>query len=78
MGRLNPTTSEYEWLTYEETIDRVRHFGSGLIHLGLKAGSSSRIGIYATNCVEYVIAEYSSYSHSMVVVPVSRQLVVSD
>lgn len=69
LGKLNSKTGTYDWLTFEQTLDRIRHFGSGLVHLGLKAGSSSRIGIYATNCVDYVIAEYGAYNHSMVVVP---------
>lgn len=29
----------------------------------------TKIGIYATNCVEYVIAEFGSYNQSMTVVP---------
>lgn len=69
LGRLNSKAGGYDWLTYDQTLDRVRHFGAGLIQLGLKAGPGSRIGIYATNCVDYVIAEYGAYNHSMIVVP---------
>lgn len=37
--------------------------------MGLQPGEQTYVGIYATNCVEYVIAEYACYNHSIVVVP---------
>lgn len=67
MGRLNKTSGTVEWLTYTEVLNRIKNFGNGLIQLGLKP--KEYVGIYATNCVEYVIAEYGSYNNSMIVVP---------
>lgn len=56
-------------MTYAETMERCRSFGSGLLNLGLKAGSETRIGIFAANSMDYVVAEYAAYNHSIVVVP---------
>lgn len=50
-------------------MERIVNFGSGLISLGLTPGSSSKIGIYATNSLDYVIAEHGAYAYSMTVVP---------
>ncbi|KAI1292032.1 Long-chain-fatty-acid--CoA ligase 1 [Halotydeus destructor] len=69
LGRLNKTTKEYEWISYSESMERMRNFGCGLLELGLKEGTETKFGIYASNCVEYLIAEYSCYNHSMTVVP---------
>jgi len=69
LGRLNQKTREYEWISYGETLDRISNFGAGLVYLGLSPGSNTKIGIYASNTVEYVIAEYGAYNHAMVVVP---------
>jgi long-chain acyl-CoA synthetase len=56
-------------MTYAETLERCKNFGSGLIKLGLPVGSGTRIGIFATNSIDYLVAEFASYNHSMVVVP---------
>lgn len=58
-----------DWLSYAQVLDRIQHFGDGLLQIGLKSEKKSFLGIYATNCVEYVIAEYSCYRHSIAVVP---------
>lgn len=47
----------------------MKSFADGLLKLGLKP-HSSRLGIYSTNSPEYIIAEYGSYHHSIVVVPI--------
>ncbi|CAG2106334.1 unnamed protein product, partial [Medioppia subpectinata] len=69
VGTINKKTNAVDWLTYAQVLARVKHFGDGLIHMGLKCGQNTFIGIYATNCVEYVIAEYGAYSQSLVVIP---------
>ena len=62
----------YQWLTYDETLQRAQHFGSGLIKMGLSA--SSMVGIFAKNCPEWAIAEQALYCFSMVLVPIYKQL----
>ena len=37
----------YQWLTYEESLERSLNFGSGLISMGLPPNSSSLVGIFA-------------------------------
>ncbi|XP_054155212.1 long-chain-fatty-acid--CoA ligase 1-like [Oppia nitens] len=69
LGSINKTNNTVEWLTYAQVLTRVKHFGDGLIKMGLKGGQNTCVGIYATNCVDYVITEYGSYSQSCVVIP---------
>ena len=69
LGRLDKSRKCYDWISYSQTIERVKDFGAGLVHLGLREGTQTKIGIYATNCVEYVIAEFGAYNHSMTIVP---------
>ena len=59
----------YQWLNYNEALLRAHNFGSGLVNLGLSPGTETLVGIYAQNCVEWVLAEQSLYHYSMVVVP---------
>ena len=40
-----------------------------MLALGLEEGTTTKLGIYATNCVEYVLAEFGAYSRSITVVP---------
>lgn len=69
LGRIDKTGKGYEWISFSDAIKRIKDFGAGLVHLGLKEGTQTKIGIYATNCLEYVIAEYGAYNHSMTIVP---------
>ncbi|CAL1288039.1 unnamed protein product, partial [Larinioides sclopetarius] len=61
--------SDYFWITYSQFISKAENFGSGLINLGLKPGQSSKVGIYAQNSVEWLIAEYGCWSQSAIIVP---------
>ena len=64
----------YQWCTYEDVIKRARHFGSGLISMGLSPGSHTMVGIYSKNCPEWVVAEQGGYSYSMILVPLYDSL----
>ena len=70
LGRTNRQTNTVDWITYEEVLARSKHFADGLLQLGLKSKNQSSLGIYSANCPEYVIAEYGSYRHSIIVVPI--------
>nr|XP_060624391.1 long-chain-fatty-acid--CoA ligase 5-like [Anolis sagrei ordinatus]XP_060624392.1 long-chain-fatty-acid--CoA ligase 5-like [Anolis sagrei ordinatus]XP_060624393.1 long-chain-fatty-acid--CoA ligase 5-like [Anolis sagrei ordinatus] len=59
----------YQWLSYQQVLDRAEYLGSGLIHKGCKASSDHFIGIFAQNRPEWVISELACYTYSMVAVP---------
>eukprot|EP00823_Brevimastigomonas_motovehiculus_P002776 TRINITY_DN1658_c0_g3_i1.p1 TRINITY_DN1658_c0_g3~~TRINITY_DN1658_c0_g3_i1.p1 ORF type:complete len:759 (+),score=202.46 TRINITY_DN1658_c0_g3_i1:167-2443(+) len=59
----------YQWYSYAQVLEKIQNFGSGLISLGLKPGQSTRIGIYARNCVHWVITEQAVNSYSWSLVP---------
>lgn len=57
---------EYVWISYGDLLARTRHFGSGLLSVEPHV---TKVGIFATNCVDYVVAEFGAYRHSLIVVP---------
>ncbi|NXL47997.1 ACSL5 ligase, partial [Podilymbus podiceps] len=59
----------YQWLTYQQVLDRAQHLGSGLLQKGCKPTSDQFIGIFAQNRPEWIISEYACYTYSMVAVP---------
>ncbi|XP_077983452.1 long-chain-fatty-acid--CoA ligase 1-like [Glandiceps talaboti] len=59
----------YQWLTYEQVLERIKNFGSGLIKLGYKPGQSTFVGIYSQNRVEWVVTDHACCMYSMVTVP---------
>ncbi|XP_070575903.1 long-chain-fatty-acid--CoA ligase 6-like [Ptychodera flava] len=59
----------YQWLTYDQVLERVNNFGSGLIKLGYKPGQSTFVGIYSQNRAEWVITDHGCCTYSMVTVP---------
>ncbi|XP_035211177.1 long-chain-fatty-acid--CoA ligase 5-like [Stegodyphus dumicola] len=61
--------SEYTWISFGEFMERARNFGSGLVNIGMQPGQSTFIGIYARNCLEWVVTEYGCYNQSVVTVP---------
>ena len=77
LGWRNTQLLPFQWLTYNETMLRAHNFGSGLLSLGLSPGNSSRLGLMARNCPEWVIAELGMFSYSLVSVPLYRKLEVA-
>ncbi|XP_033005580.1 long-chain-fatty-acid--CoA ligase 5 [Lacerta agilis] len=59
----------YQWLSYQQVLDRAEHLGSGLLHKGCKPSVDEFIGIFAQNRPEWVISELACYTYSMVAVP---------
>ena len=74
LGWRNTQILPYQWLTYNEVLLRAQNFGCGLLNLGLTPGEQTRVGIYARNCPEWVIAEQGMYCYSMVSVPLYDKL----
>ncbi|XP_059142723.1 long-chain-fatty-acid--CoA ligase 5-like [Physella acuta] len=69
LGARTGPNREYEWMTYQQVIDRVLQFGSGLVHTGSRPSGETFVGIFATNRPEWTIADYASQAFSMVPVP---------
>lgn len=59
----------YEFITYKQTLEKIKNFSAGLVHLGMKPGQETYIGIYSQNRVEWVIAEHACYRQSTIIVP---------
>nr|CAB3219809.1 long-chain-fatty-acid--CoA ligase 1-like [Phallusia mammillata] len=59
----------FKWITYQQVLDRVQHFGSGLLLEGATSDPSQFIGIFSQNRVEWKVVEQACNSYSMVIVP---------
>ncbi|KAJ3301314.1 Long chain acyl-CoA synthetase 7 peroxisomal [Kappamyces sp. JEL0829] len=57
----------YVWLTYDQVLNRVKHLGSGLVHLGCSPGD--RIGLFSINRPEWLISDFGSSWAGLVDVP---------
>ncbi|KAK4558223.1 hypothetical protein RGQ29_007832 [Quercus rubra] len=62
-GKLGP----YVWKTYKEVYDEVMCIGSALRASGAEPGS--RVGIYGSNCPQWIMAMEACNAHSLVCVP---------
>jgi long-chain acyl-CoA synthetase len=62
-GKFGP----YIWKTYKEVYEEVLHIGSALRASGAKPGS--RIGIYGSNCPQWIAAMEACSAHSLICVP---------
>ncbi|KAK2726075.1 long-chain-fatty-acid--CoA ligase 1-like isoform X3 [Artemia franciscana] len=69
LGWRDSKDSPYQWMRYNEALLRAKNFGSGLVNLGLRPGSSTLVGVYAQNCPEWVLTEHALYCYSMAIVP---------
>ncbi|CAL1273031.1 unnamed protein product [Larinioides sclopetarius] len=61
--------SSYVFMTYNEVLERVKHFSSGLIHFGMKPGQETFVGIYSQNSPEWVITEHACFRQSAILIP---------
>ncbi|KAJ5071160.1 long-chain-fatty-acid--coa ligase 5 [Anaeramoeba ignava] len=59
--------TDYEWKTFKEFNEERTYFGSGLINYKLK--KDDRIGVFAKNRYEWVLAEHAAYAYSFLLVP---------
>uniref|UniRef100_A0A5B6ZS97 Putative long chain acyl-CoA synthetase 1 n=1 Tax=Davidia involucrata TaxID=16924 RepID=A0A5B6ZS97_DAVIN len=62
-GKFGP----YVWKTYKEVYEEVLHVGSALRASGAEPGS--RIGIYGSNCPQWIVAMEACNAHSLICVP---------
>ncbi|CAL4910493.1 unnamed protein product [Urochloa decumbens] len=57
----------YLWKSYKEVYNEVLQVGSALQELGVQPGS--RIGIYGTNCPQWIVAMQACNGYSLICVP---------
>ncbi|XP_031548870.1 long-chain-fatty-acid--CoA ligase 1-like [Actinia tenebrosa] len=69
LGERHPLLHKYEWLTYNEVHSRAYHVGCGLVSIGCQPSQNTYIGIYAPNCVEWVLTDLGCQMFSMISVP---------
>ncbi|RZC56135.1 hypothetical protein C5167_014996 [Papaver somniferum] len=62
-GKVGP----YAWKTYKEVYDEVLSIGSALRASGAEPGA--RIGIYGSNCPQWIVAMEVCNAHSLICVP---------
>ncbi|EDV21206.1 uncharacterized protein TRIADDRAFT_50825 [Trichoplax adhaerens] len=58
----------YQWIHYNEVIEKAEAIGSGLVSLGSSPGEDTFVAIYSQNRPEWIMCEHACYSYSMVVV----------
>ncbi|KAH7666587.1 long-chain acyl-CoA synthetase protein [Dioscorea alata] len=63
----NGKAGPYLWKTYQQIYNEVLNAGSALKQLGAKKGS--RIGIYGTNCPQWIVAMEACNGYSLICVP---------
>jgi len=67
-----PEYDSFNWCTYQQVLQRVNNFGSGLIHLGAKRGEN--IAIYLETRPEWHIASLGCFSQDIIVLTVYANL----
>lgn len=59
----------YEWISYQQVIERSEHLGSAFLHKGHSKDSDPYIGIFSQNRPEWTLTEMACYTYSLVSVP---------
>ncbi|XP_005095160.2 long-chain-fatty-acid--CoA ligase 5 [Aplysia californica] len=70
LGTRTGPNKEYEWISFQEVIDRINQFGSGLVGKGAVPSNETRVGIFSANRPEWCIADFGCQAFSMVPVPI--------
>lgn len=63
----NGQFGSYQFITYEETLERVKSLAAGLASLNVSP--KTNIGLYSINRPEWVLSEYACYFNNFVTVP---------
>ncbi|XP_062230632.1 long chain acyl-CoA synthetase 1-like [Phragmites australis] len=63
----NGMPGPYLWKSYKEVYEEVLQVGSALQQLGVQPGS--RVGIYGTNCPQWIVAMQACNGYSLICVP---------
>ncbi|KAI0988871.1 hypothetical protein GJ496_002046 [Pomphorhynchus laevis] len=65
---------KYVWLTHDMVLSRIKQISSGILKFGLTPGQDTRVGIFAVNCVEWMLTALSCIFQNIVIVPINRYL----
>ncbi|KFM25131.1 Long chain acyl-CoA synthetase 7, peroxisomal [Auxenochlorella protothecoides] len=57
----------YAWLSYSQVGEARTQIGSGLAHLGVRPGSN--VGLFSTNCADWVLVDAALHAYACVSVP---------
>ncbi|KAK3772605.1 hypothetical protein RRG08_027340 [Elysia crispata] len=74
LGTRTGPNREYEWLSYQQVIDKVHEIGSGLIQAGNDPKNNRFVGIFSSNRPEWTIADFGCQAYSMVPVALYETL----
>ncbi|KAL3309220.1 Long-chain-fatty-acid--CoA ligase 5 [Cichlidogyrus casuarinus] len=65
----------YKWISYKQFSDIFTEFGAGLVaKFDIRPNSQANLGIYGTNCVEWIAAHFGMLFYSNVAVPLYNTL----
>ena len=70
-GTKNPTSGQYEWITFKQVADRINNLRGALKKLGLSKGE--KVGVILNNCSEWYILEQAVHGLGGVFVPMYLQ-----
>ncbi|GFN94937.1 acyl-CoA synthetase long-chain family member 1 [Plakobranchus ocellatus] len=73
-GSRTGPNKEYEWLNYQQIIDKVHQFGAGLIHAGNDPDRGKFVGIFSGNRLEWCITDFGCQAFSLIPVPLYETL----
>ncbi|KAK3772609.1 hypothetical protein RRG08_027342 [Elysia crispata] len=74
LGARTGPNKEYEWMSYQEVIDKVHVIGSGLIHAGNDPVQNKFVCILCANRPEWLITDFACQAYSMIPVPLYETL----
>ncbi|XP_052805892.1 long-chain-fatty-acid--CoA ligase 5-like isoform X2 [Mya arenaria] len=75
LGTRSGPNREYEWITYQESYDQARWFGSWLLDQGLESGKDNNIiGVFAQNRQEWIISDLGCRCYNLLVVALYETL----
>ena len=68
-GVYSAEADDWVYESFDDIHRRVLNVGSALVTLGLSQSGDTSLGIYAKNCLEWNLLEYTCYANSMMVTP---------
>ncbi|KAI8102927.1 hypothetical protein M9434_005718 [Picochlorum sp. BPE23] len=63
------SAAAYEWITYGHVAQIRNAIGSGMLELGVKGGSDTRVGLYSHNSVDWMLVDCAVHAYGMTAVP---------
>jgi len=67
--REDGSAAAYEWVTYGHVAQIRNAVGSGMLELGIRGGSETRVGLYSHNSVDWMLVDCAVHAYGMTAVP---------